>query len=110
MINHPNRSTRLSVAAVYGDDAQYVDDNSAVAIESLPKTAWAALVEGCEGYLQSGNEPGIDCHVAATSETLDDFLTASRKSWNECRSHQEVEIEGLAAIYFHAYPVDTQAY
>lgn len=91
---------RISVAAQYGDAAQYVPEGSAAALERLPRSAWGELVEACAEHLMAGDEPGIDCQVIATSEALDDFIAASQEAWRSYRSSEGVEVAGLAALYF----------
>lgn len=89
---------KLSTVYPDGDDA-YVDENSAAALEDLPVSAWAALVEACD-ELMLGDSPGIDCHVAKTHDTLADFDESRRKHWTEAGTRSDLTLAGLPAIMY----------
>ncbi len=78
--------THIRLTDVIGDDADYVDENSAIAIEGLPLEAWRALLEAC-AILVDGNAddviPGIDCRVAKTHEALADWDDSRDNDWRK---------------------------
>lgn len=92
-----------SIESIYGKSAHYVDDDSAAAIEGLPIETWPALVAACEEIV-GGTQPGIDCDVAKTSETLDQWDTA-RDDWSECGQRNQVECGGQPAIVYYRIQV-----
>ncbi len=91
--------TRISLKDVYGDDAGYVDGDSAAAIEGMPANAWGALIEGCEA-LTGGTEPGIDCPVSKTHETIADFDNSRATYWSERGQRFEETYDGKRAVRF----------
>ncbi|MEC9266689.1 MAG: hypothetical protein VX464_11570 [Pseudomonadota bacterium] len=89
----------ISLSEVYGEDAIYVDDDSAAAIEGMPAAAWTALREACED-LTGGEDPGVDCRVSRTTETLDDFDASRSSYWSERGSRAVCEFDGRKALRF----------
>ena len=92
----------IQLSDVYGDDARYVGENSAAAIEGLPAECWPALLQAME-EMGWGDEPGIDCKVAKTSETLADFDASRRDHWSEKGQREEVELAGYKAIKYERF-------
>ncbi len=78
------------------EDSKWMDDNSVTAIETLPSDAWPVLVAACE-ELTGGLDPGVDCEVAVTHETIADF-EASSKKYRELKSLKHFEIAGKPAM------------
>ena len=74
-----------------GDDANYMDDDSLAALESLDDSAWPVLVEAA----RIAGDPGIDNEIALTHETLDNF-DESRHGWTERGARTEIEVGGVA--------------
>jgi len=73
----------MKLSKMYDDgQEEYVDDDSAAALESLPESAWAHIVEAGKALTRGGDSPGIDFQVVTTRETIENFLDA-RRSWNE---------------------------
>jgi hypothetical protein len=95
--------TNISLSAKLGDDAKYVGDDSAAAIESLPETAWAAMVEAIGEYNGEGSVPGIDCAVAVTHETIADFEKSRTNSWTEKGRRTDHEFSGFKAVEYERF-------
>jgi len=75
-----------------GDDANYMDDDSLAALESLDDSAWPVLVEAA----RIAGDPGVDNEIALTHETLDDFDASRRNGWSERGERREIEVGGVA--------------
>ena len=78
---------------IIGDDANYMDDDSLTALESLDDSAWPVLVEAAR--LAGAGDPGIDNDIALTHETLAQF-DDSRNAWSERGEREEIEVSGMA--------------
>jgi len=84
-------------------NANYLDENSAAAISGLPDGAWPALVEAV-GIINGGaTDPGIDCNVAVTHETLSDMDDARAQHWSERGARHEHTLHGLPAIHYERF-------
>lgn len=89
----------MKLSKMYEDgQEEYVDDESAAALESLPESAWPIIVKTGEAMVGGGDSPGIDYNVTATPETIEDFLLASA-SWRDYTSKKIVS-ETPAIIAF----------
>ncbi len=95
--------TTIQIQQIYGDDAHYVDNSSAAAIEGLPSDAWDSLVEACDKILLAGREPGIDCSVTKTYETIEDFDKSRAQYWPEKGSRTEHNILGRRAVFYEGF-------
>ena len=78
---------------IIGDDANYMDDDSLTALESLDDSAWPVLVEAAR--LAGAGDPGIDNDIALAHETLAQF-DDSRNAWSERGEREEIEVSGIA--------------
>lgn len=81
----------------------YLDENSAAAISTLPDGTWSAILEALDELSCGARDPGIDCKVAITHETLDDFDAARTSRWSERGSRSEHEFQGLRALKFERF-------
>ena len=79
------------------------DDPSTAAICQIPDTAWPAVVAAVDEYTGGGIEPGIDCAVAVTRETLDEFRQARREHWRERGTEQAMTIGGYRGLLFRSF-------
>lgn len=72
----------MNLNQILGDDAKYVNNDSAAALERLPDAAWPILLVAAnhECDWDDGTPPpqipGIDCTVAVTHQPLEDFERA----------------------------------
>ena len=67
-------------AAHLAENSDYIGEDSLAAMEQIPESAWA-MVQAAANAL-GASDIGIDCEVAATHETLEDFDN-SRLGWSE---------------------------
>jgi hypothetical protein len=68
--------------AIYlSENSKYIDDDSLAAIEQIPADKWATVMAAAEAI--DAADIGLDCTVAATRETLDDFEDSRAKHWAE---------------------------
>jgi hypothetical protein len=86
-----------TITEYLAENADWLDENAAD-IEQIPAEAWPiiraiALDEG--GW----DEPGIDCDVAITHETLSDFDASRINHWNERGTREEIEAALPATRY-----------
>lgn len=95
--------TTISIKKIYGADSHYVDEDSAVAIEGLPEDAWDVLVEASDSLLQAGRDPGIDCSVTKTHETIAEFDKSRAESWSEKGGRFEHDILGRPAVFYRDF-------
>ena len=75
----------------------YLDAADAAIIETLTDNQFAALVAACELQTGGGDEPGIDCGLVKTFETIADFDNSSKK-WAEYRGRETEDCAGAAAV------------
>ena len=73
----------MTVEELYGEDAHYIDEDSAAAIEQVPAHLWAALQETMNDLVE-GCEIGVDYKIAVTHETMEHFEDARKNHWVEC--------------------------
>ena len=93
--------TKINLKSLYGDNAQYSDENSTTALEQIDEAYLPALNEALEDF-QSGADLqlGCDCSVAVTHETLADFDAARANHWNGRGARDDVEVGGCKARRF----------
>lgn len=90
--------------------AEYIDTNAkwmgkstAAALEQVPETHWPALIAAMTIY--GGTDPGIDCEVVATRETLADFDIARQDHWSERGGRTEHTVDGRSALLFERFQI-----
>lgn len=85
------------------ENDQYLDENSAIVIEKLTDEQFNVLIAANDvfsgAYPKGSSNPGIDCNLVRTAETLDDFDDARTNHWQECALREEVNI-GVPAIKY----------
>lgn len=91
-----------SVVAEYLDDnARWMDESSAAVIEGLTDQQLEAIIEASEYFC--GSEPGIDCALVKTHETLDDFDASRANHWSERGGRDEIELSGFAGRAYERF-------
>lgn len=90
--------------------AEYIETNekwlgerTAANLERVPEAHWAALLAATTLY--GGTDPGIDCEVVVTRETLADFDAARQDHWSERGGRTEHTIEGCPALQFERFQI-----
>ena len=84
------------------ENAKWLSESSAVAIERIPAPAWLAVLEGVN-IVAGGKEPGIDCGIAVTNETLEDFDAARQNHWKTKGTRTARMIESLTCLHFERF-------
>lgn len=75
-------------------NAKYISDDSLAALEQIPEAAWQAVCEIADDE-HGWQELGIECAVAATHETLEDFDNSRMNHWAERGKRSEVEFDNF---------------
>lgn len=75
----------MTKAEFIAENTDYLNDRILANLEQIPDEAWNVVVECVDLANSGGSEPGIDCDIAITHDTLDDFETARSEHWRECR-------------------------
>jgi len=89
------------IKAFLAENGPYLSKSSAAAIESIPDSAWPSLLAAVE--VLGGADPGIDCKVVVTHETLADFDGARATHWSERGLRTELMLGGFPAVNFHRF-------
>lgn len=72
----------------------HISDDSLAAIEQIPENAWAAVQAAAD--LIDASNIGLDCEVAATHETIEDFQKSRNKHWAERGQTLTATLDGRA--------------
>jgi len=85
------------------ENDEYLDKNSAIFIEELTDQQFNVLIAANDAfngaYPKGSSNPGIDCKLVKTTETLAEFDDARTNHWQECALREEVHI-GVPAIKY----------
>ena len=82
------------------ENAKWIGEYSAIAISTLSDAVWPAVLEGLRQMNGGATDPGIDCAVAITTETIGDFDHSRATYWREKGSRTEIDCAGLPAVYY----------
>ena len=94
--------TKNEIQTYLTENAKWLSESSAAAIERIPAAAWPAVLEGVE-IVAGGKEPGIDCGIAVSHETLEDFDAARRNHWKNKGTRTARMIEDLTCLHFERF-------
>ena len=92
--------TDQTISAYLSANAKYIGEDSAVAISTLSDAVWPAILAALDELNGGATEPGIDCSVAITHETLADFDNSRVNYWSEKGSRKVIDCAGLSAILY----------
>ena len=95
--------TNPLISQFLAENEAYLDENTAAALSSLDDTAWPALVAALNKINCGALEPGIDCAVALTHETLEDFDDSRSKHWAERGTRTEHDCAGFKAVKYDRF-------
>jgi hypothetical protein len=93
-------------------NVKYLSEGSAAALDQVPDAQWAAVLDAAgvwaggkpgEPAVDGQAEPGIECDVVATHDTLAEFDDARLNHWSEQGRRLEITIEGLPARKFERF-------
>jgi hypothetical protein len=88
------------ISKFLAENAAYIDENSAVSLSSLDDAAWPALVAAVGELHPGATEPGVDCYVAVTHETLDDFQSSRDNHWRVRGVRSDHVVAGYRAVKY----------
>jgi len=93
-----------SIVSAYLDaNAAYIDDRSAAAISQVTDEQWPAVLAALALHSGGATDPGIDCRVAVTRETLADFDAARVDHWSERGHRALLRINGLDCLIYERF-------
>ena len=75
-------------------NGRHIDDDSMAALEQIPADKWATVIAAAEAI--DAAEIGLDCTVAVTRETLDDFANSHKNHWSEQGKTTTAILDGRA--------------
>jgi len=105
-IHEDHANPNGSIVSAYLDaHAAYIDDQSAAAISQVTDEQWPAVLAALDLYSGGATAPGIDCRVAVTRETLDDFDSARDNHWNERGRRAQHRIDGLDCRVYERFQI-----
>ena len=85
------------------ENEKWIDEASAAAITQVNDAQWPAVLAALDIQSGGATDPGIDCNVAITHETLADFDAARVNHWSERGSRDEHNFNGIAAIKYERF-------
>lgn len=85
------------------ENEKWINEASAAAISRIPADKWPAVIAALDIQSNGATEPGIDCNVAITHETLADFDDARANHWSERGSRDEHTFNGISAIKYERF-------
>ena len=92
-----------TITAYVEANANWMSAASAAAISSLPDSAWPAVLAGLDELNAGATDPGIDCSVSVTHETLADFDAARSSNWAERGARRAVDCAGMPGVMFERF-------
>ena len=92
-----------TVTTYLAENSDYIGEDSAIAISTLSDAEWAAVLDGLAELNPGGTDPGIDCAVAITTETLGDFDHSRLTYWRERGFRKEITCADLPAIFYENF-------
>ena len=87
-----------TLAAYRAGNDKWLDDSDAAALDQITEADWPAVLAALAA-LKDASDPGIDCSLVVTHETLDDFA-AARGLWSECGTQRDLECADAPALHF----------
>ena len=98
------QQTSATLAAAYlAENAAYVDEMSAVALSGISDADWPAILAALDVVSGGATDPGIDCAVTVTAETLADFEESRARSWSEPGRRTEHQVGGRRAVHYERF-------
>ena len=85
------------------ENAKWLSDDNSDSLCQIPDEAWNAIVEATGTINMGATDPGIDCSIAITHETLADFEESRATFWTEKGKMTRLTIGGYSALYFERF-------
>jgi hypothetical protein len=95
--------TNATITTYLTENARYIGEQSAAAISTLTDADWPVVLAALEELNGGCTDPGIDCAVATTAETLDDFDNSRATYWSEKGSRKTIDCAGRSAVLFDRF-------
>lgn len=93
----------MTVQEYIQTNRQWLGERICANLEQIADSDWPALLEGTDIVNMGATDPGIDCDVVITHETLDDFDASRLGRWREAGIRTEVECGGRKAVLFDKF-------
>lgn len=91
----------MSKQLFIAENKEYLNTDDLACIEAMSEAAFQAVVKATRH--KTGNaEPGIDCALTKTRETIADFDAARRDHWREKGARQDLSFDGFPAVFYDA--------
>lgn len=87
------------------DNAKWLDERLAANLSQIDDAAWPALLAGLSKINPGATDPGIDCDIVVTAETLSDFDASREKHWAERGARAELDCAGFKAVFYDRFQV-----
>jgi len=93
------------VSAYLDANAAHIDDRSAAAISQVTDAQWPAVLAALDLHSGGATDPGIDCRVVVTTETLADFDAARDNHWSERGRRALLKVAGLDCLIYERFQI-----
>ena len=92
-------TTREKITEYFKENEDYLGD-SAQALSYLDDSHWPSVLLALDHINTGAKDPGIDCELVITAETINDFDDARLNHWHEKGSRQEYDLNGFKAVKY----------
>ena len=93
------------IAQYLTKNGKYIRESSAAALEQISDVSWPAILAALNELSGGATDPGIDCDVVITHETLDDFEAARANHWSERGLRSEIDCNGVPAVKYDRFQI-----
>lgn len=84
-------------------NSKWLDARVSANLCQIPDAAWPSVLAALEELYTGANEPGIDCDVAITHETIADFDDTRLHHWRERGARNEIDCSGRPAVFYAGF-------
>jgi len=93
----------MNVQDYIAANAKYLGERVSANLCQVPDAAWPGVVAALKELQgEAASDPGIDCDVVITNETLADF-DDTRAQWREKGDRDEIDCAGFKAVFFDGF-------
>mgnify|MGYP003650032680 CR=1 FL=1 len=93
--------TNFSTTEFISANENYLTEEGVSVLQGITDVEWPALLAALEVLNPGATDPGVDCVLVKTHETIDDFKKSRLTSWSERGSQTDHELPGFKAVEFH---------
>jgi hypothetical protein len=94
------RSIDMTVQEYITANSRWLGERISANLAQVPDDKWPAIIAGLDALNAGGSDPGIDCDVVVTRETLEDFERSREQYWAERGTKKEAELAGCRSLLF----------